>query len=247
VVDSRIDIAHPDLAGQIQVSRDFTLGQPAAPERHGTEVAGIIAAVADNHLGIAGVAPNARLMALRACWQDPASPETICDTLSLARALSFALENGAQVINLSLSGPSDLLLGRLIDAALARGVVVVGAVDPAQPRGGFPASHPGVVAVASDLADARGPGVFVAPGRDIPTTVPGGRWSLVSGNSFAAAHVSGLFALLRERARGSKAPLVLVAARAGGGIDAYASLQRAGPCRGCSAVQPAAYSTLARP
>jgi hypothetical protein len=243
VVDSRIDVTHPDLAGRVQVSRDFTLGQPTGPEHHGTEVAGIIAAVAGNHLGIAGVAPDARLMALRACWQDRASPDTICDTLSLARALSFALENGAQVINLSLSGPSDLLLGRLIDAALARGVVVVGAVDPAQARGGFPASHPGVVAVASDPAGARGSGAFVAPGHDIPTTLPGGRWSLVSGNSFAAAHVSGLFALLRERSRGSKAPLTLVTARAGGGIDAYASLQRAGP----TSVRSAAYSALARP
>jgi hypothetical protein len=231
VVDSRVDTAHPDLAGRIQLSRDFTLGQPAGPEQHGTEVAGIIAAVADNHLGIVGVAPAARLMALRACWQEPASPDTICDTLSLARALSFALENGAQVINLSLSGPSDLLLGRLIDAALARGVVVVGAVDPAQARGGFPASHPGVVAVAADLAGAKGSGAFVAPGRDIPTTLPGGRWSLVTGKSFAAAHVSGLFALLRERSRGSRAPLTLVTARTGGGIDAYASLQRAVPAR----------------
>ena len=242
VVDSRVDTAHPDLAGRVQVSRDFTLGQPVAPERHGTEVAGIIAAVADNHLGVVGVAPDARLMALRACWQDPASLDTICDTLSLARALSFALENGAQVINLSLSGPSDLLLGRLIDAAVARGVVVVGAVDPAQAQGGFPASHPGVVAVASDAAGAKSSGAFVAPGRDIPTTVPGGRWSLVSGNSFAAAHVAGLFALLRERSRGSKAPLTLVTARAGG-IDAYASLQRAGSVN----LRSAANSALARP
>lgn len=241
VVDSRVDTTHPDLAGRVQVSRDFTLGQPAVSELHGTEVAGVIAAVADNHLGIVGVAPAARLMALRACWQEQASADTICDTLSLARALSFALENGAQVINLSLSGPSDLLLGRLIDAAVARGVVVVGAVDPAQARGGFPASHPGVVAVAADLAGAKGAGAFVAPGRDIPTTLPGGRWSLVNGNSFAAAHVSGLFALLRERSRGSKAPLTLVISQKGGGIDAYASLQRAG------SASVAAYSAMARP
>jgi subtilisin family serine protease len=239
VVDSRIDTAHPDLAGRVQVSRDFTLGQLATPERHGTEVAGIIAAVADNHLGVVGVAPEARLMALRACWQDTVSPDTLCDTLSLARALSFALENGAQVINLSLSGPSDLLLGRLIDTAVARGVVVVGAVDPAEVQGGFPASHPGVVAVASDAGSS---GAFVAPGRDIPTTVPGGRWSLVSGNSFAAAHVAGLFALLRERSRGSKATLTLVTARAGG-IDAYASLHRAGVAN----LRSAAYSALAHP
>lgn len=246
VVDSRVDVTHPDLAGQVQLSRDFTLGQSGGPEHHGTEVAGIIAAAADNRLGIAGVAPDARLMALRACWQAPASLDTVCDTVSLARAISFALEHGAQVINLSLSGPSDLLLGRLIDAALARGVVVVGAIDPAQPRGGFPASHPGVVAVAGDLTAAKGAGGFVAPGHDIPTTLPGGRWGLVNGNSFAAAHVSGLFALLRERSHGSGAPLILVAARAGGGIDAYASLRRAAPCRACSAPRAAAYS-MARP
>lgn len=246
VVDSRIDLTHPDLAGQIQLSRDFTLGQSSAPEHHGTEVAGIIAAVADNRIGIAGIAPDARLMALRACWQTSTSPDTICDTLSLARAISFALEHGAQVINLSLSGPSDLLLGRLIDAALARGVVVVGAVDPDQPRGGFPASHPGVVAVADDPVAARIAGGVVAPGHDIPTTLPGGHWGLVNGNSFAAAHVSGLFALLRERSRGSKAPLTLVAARAGGGIDAYASLQHAAPCHDCAVSPPATYS-MARP
>lgn len=245
VVDSRVDVSQPDLAGQVQVSRDFTLGQSRAPEHHGTEVAGIIAAKADNGLGMVGIAPDARLMALRACWQDSETPDTLCDTLSLARALNFALENGAQVINLSLSGPSDVLLGRLIDAAVARGVVVVGAVDPAQARGGFPASHPGVVAVAGEAGGVRG--AFVAPGRDIPAPEPGGRWSLVTGNSYAAAHVSGLFALLRERTPGSKAPLTLVTARSGGGIDAYASLQRAAPCRGCSSPQPAAYSAMARP
>ena len=77
-------------------------------------------------------------------------------------------------------------------------VVVVAAVDPKAFDGGFPASHPGVVAVSDDVATSA-PGAVVAPGRDAPTTEPGGRFALVSGSSYAAAHVSGLFALLRER------------------------------------------------
>ena len=70
VIDSGIEAAHPDLAGQIMLSRNFVAGQPAAVEQHGTGVAGIIAAKADNGIGIAGVAPGARLLALRACWQN---------------------------------------------------------------------------------------------------------------------------------------------------------------------------------
>ena len=88
----------------------------------------------------------------------------------------FAIDHNAQVINLSLSGPPDPLLGRLIDVALSRGMVVVGASDPHMPDGGFPASHPGVVAVSDDPSTTV-PGVFIAPGRDTPTTQPGGRFA----------------------------------------------------------------------
>jgi hypothetical protein len=142
VIDSMVDANQPDLAGQILTVQDFVLDHPRVPEQHGTGVAGIIAAVADNHVGIAGVAPGARLMALRACWQEGASG-AVCDTLSLAKALYFAIGHNAQIINLSLSGPPDPLLGRLIDMAIARGMVVVGAVDPQAADGGFPASHAG--------------------------------------------------------------------------------------------------------
>ena len=89
----------------------------------------------------------------------------MCDTLSLAKALYFAIGHDAQVINLSLSGPPDPLLGRLIDAALSRGMVVVGALDPNAADGGFPADHPGVVAVSDDPAITI-PGALVAPGRE---------------------------------------------------------------------------------
>jgi len=239
VVDSRIDAQHPDLAGQVQVARDFLPDRPGGAEAHGTEVAAVIAALADNHVGIAGIAPNARLMALRACWQDAAAAGTLCDTLSLARALSFAIENGAQVINLSLSGPNDTLLGRLIDVAIARGATVVGAADPAQARGGFPASHAGVVAVASD-GDPAARGFLLAPGRDVPTAEPGARWTLVSGSSFAAAHVTGLAALVRERDPRPADPSKLFVTRGGGEIDACSTLSRvSGACASCGCARGA--------
>lgn len=226
VIDSQVDAAQPDLAGQVEVRRDFVRGRRSQVEAHGTGVAGVIAARENNGLGIAGVAPEARLLALRACWQTGSDAAALCDSLSLAEALRFAIDHGAEIINLSLSGPDDILLARLIDLALARGAQVVAAFDRALPHGGFPASHPGVVAVAADGVASPSAGVYTAPGRDVPTTQPGGRWGLVDGSSYAAAEVSGLLALLREHDRARRAPLVLAAA-SGGAIDACASLLRA--------------------
>lgn len=228
VIDSRIDGQHPDLAGQLALDQDFVTGHLAAAERHGTAVAGIIAAKADNGIGIAGIAPRARLMGLRACWQQPGvAAVTVCDTLSLARALSFAIEHGAQVINLSLSGPRGVLLGKLLETALRRGSTVVAAFDSRLPDGGFPASQPGVIAVSDEKLSSPLLAVYTAPGNGIPTTQLGGRWYLVDGSSFAAAHVSGLVALLRERRSPAGRAFVLVSARSGGGvIDAYATLLR---------------------
>jgi hypothetical protein len=230
VIDSAVDRQHPDLAGQVAVSQDFTGGPPRAAEQHGTAVAGLIAARADNHLGIAGVAPQARLMALRACRQMApgaisAGSPTVCDSLTLAKAITFAIEGRAQVVNLSLAGPPAPLLAKLLDLAMTRGASVVGAYDPSLPGGGFPASLPGVIAVADESLASPRSGVYIAPGRDVPTTEPGGRWFLVSGSSYAAAQVSGLMALARERRRLSGARLALVSARPDGGpVDACATV-----------------------
>jgi hypothetical protein len=232
VVDSGIDAGHPDLSGQVVVNRNFVSGQALAAEQHGTAVAGIIAAKADNKIGIAGVAPGARLLGLRACWQAAASRTTQCDTLSLAKALYFAVESRADIINLSLSGPDDRLLREIISLALKRRLAVVAAFDPKLGGGGFPASVSGVIPVSdTSLAGSRAQ-VYIAPGHDVPTTEPGGRWFLVNGSSFAAAHVSGLLALVRER---SKSAPVLVSERRGGGvIDACATLIRAAGACDCS-------------
>jgi subtilisin family serine protease len=232
VIDSGIELTHPDLTGQIDLSENFVPELPLVAERHGTEVAGIIAARADNELGIVGVAPSSRLLALRACWQESASA-TLCTSLSLARALDFAIEHDVQVINMSLGGPPDQLLGKLIDSAHARGIEVVAAVDLALPGGGFPASHPGVVAVAEDDKGPGAAGILRAPGRDVPTTGPPSRWYFVSGSSYAAAHVSGLLALMREvnGAGIAQSHRAAIARLPTGAIDACATLMRGhDPC-----------------
>ncbi len=244
VVDSRIDAGHPDLAGQIVSQHDFVSRRSGAAEEHGTGIAGIIAAKAGNGLGIAGIAPGARLMALRACVQtdraEAARPAT-CDTLSLAKALHHAIEKNADVINLSLSGPADPLLSMLIERGLARRISVVAAFDPALPNGGFPASQAGVIAAADESLPSLPPRVYGAPGRDVPTTQPGGRWYLVNGSSFAAAHVSGLLALVRElRKRQVSEPLL--ARSPGGAVNACATINALNAeCRcSCGAARQAA-------
>jgi subtilisin family serine protease len=209
----------------VAVRENFVTDRPYAAEAHGTGVAGVIAAAENNRLGIAGVAPDARLLALRACW-DGGAQGTICDSLSLAKALHFAVDRDAQVINLSLAGPQDRLLGRLIDVAIADGATVVAAADPDLPKGGFPASHPGVMAVGAGGEGAA----LTAPGHDVPTTLPGGRWSLVNGSSYAAAHVSGLMALIRQREPRARGAAALVTSRTNGTIDACASILHGAAC-----------------
>jgi subtilisin family serine protease len=247
IIDSGVDDNHPDLAGQIARKQNFVDGRRDAPERHGTAVAGIIAARADNGIGIVGVAPNVRLFALRACWEET-EQATLCTSLTLAMALHDAIEHSADVINLSLSGPSDRLLVKLIDTALARHITVVGALDGDLPDGGFPASHAGVIAVA-DAADPSAAGrALLAPGRDVPTTLPGGRWNLVSGSSYAAAHVTGLFALLRERLplRADPPSASSVVSLTNGEIDACATLARVAGDAACDRTVTRAAPSIVR-
>lgn len=204
-IDSGVELDHPDLRGQVSVARNFVDGNDSVGEAHGTAVAGIIAARADDGAGIVGVAPQATLMALRACWETPGQNDhAICSSFTLAKALQFAMNNDAGIINLSLGGPSDRLLSRLMDVAMSRGVVIVAAADPESRDGGFPASHEGVLAVSADDGHDLGPGILLAPGKDIPATLPGKRWGLVSGSSFAAAEMTGLVALLLELGPGQK-------------------------------------------
>ena len=244
IIDSAVDDNHPDLAQAVLERANFVDDRAWRPESHGTAVAGLVAARADNGIGMVGIAPDAQLYALRACWEVSAS-QTLCNSLSLAKALSFAIERRAEVINMSLSGPDDLLLGRLIDVALSRRQQVVAAVDAHVAGGGFPAAHRGVIAVADAQSDALA-GTWAAPARDLPTTVPGGGWRMVTGTSFAAGEVSGLLAVMDQaQARAdTRAALPRLVRLPGGGIDACASLldaaqpatAHAGAAPGCRAL-----------
>ena len=132
------------------VNRNFVSGQPLRSNSTAPESRESSPPKADNGVGIAGVAPGARLLGLRACWQikSSATAATVCDTLSLAKAIYFAVENHADVINLSLSGPDDRLLRELLKLALGKGSTVVTAFDGKLAGGGFPASMAGVIAVS---------------------------------------------------------------------------------------------------
>ena len=226
VVDSSIEASHPDLAGQIQLNRNFVDGRKLSAESHGTGVAGVIAAKANNQQGMVGVAPKARLLGLRACWQTART--SVCDSLSLAKALHFAIEKDVDILNLSLSGPPGKLLTQLIAKAIAEGSVVVAAVDPVARGGGFPASAKGVVAVVDNISVTSHENAYRAPGNDIPTTQPDSKWFIVNGSSYAAAHVSGLFALLIETRSDSNVQPTLVRTSDGSGrIDTRATLKKA--------------------
>ncbi len=122
-------------------------------DRHGTQVAGLIAAAANNGIGIVGVAPDVRLLALKACWQPSATSAGRCNSFTIAQAIADALTARAQVINLSLVGPSDPLLEALIAKAVSTGIIVVGAVSN-DARLGFPAKLPDVLPVAESESDS---------------------------------------------------------------------------------------------
>ena len=240
-IDTGVDAAHPDLAGRVSILANFVDASAMRAEAHGTAVAGIIAARGDSHAGTVGIAPDAILLALRACWEVDEHRGARCSTFTLAKALQFAIDRNAQVINLSLTGPRDRLLGRLLDAAMAQGTTVVAAVDPQLHDGGFPASHPGVLAVDDDAPRPASPAELRAPGHDIPAPLPGGRWGFVSGPSFAAAEVSGVIAILRELApaltsiearNALAAPAPAGSARATI-VDAYAAVERTAGACGC--------------
>jgi subtilisin family serine protease len=245
VIDTGLDSAHPDLQGRIQARRNFVDDDARQfdADRHGTEVAGIIAADANNREGIVGVAPGVRILALKACWQvQPLADGAQCNSFTLAQALTIAIESGAQVINLSLGGPADPLLRQLVEYAYKRGIVVVGAVPPDGRIDGFPVGVPGVIAVDTAERPAAGGAVLHAPGRAVLTLTPGGHYDFVSGSSLAAAHVSGAVALLLalEPRLDAAAVQNLLQRTGSGSINVCAAVAALRPASACGAVAQAA-------
>ncbi len=209
VIDTGVARDHPGLHGRIAATQNFVDGGERSFERdrHGTAVAGVIAAGGDG-ARVLGIAPDAEILAIKACWYAGADEgRALCSSWTLAKALDFAIGAGAHVVNLSLSGPADELLARLIARAHERGMITVAAAAEEGDAPGFPASLPPVIAVlaSDDHGQVRLPAwtartaALAAPGVDVLTTVPGDGWDFLSGSSLAAAHVTGVVALLREQ------------------------------------------------
>jgi subtilisin family serine protease len=208
VVDSAADPQHEDLAGRIGSVRVFTDSRQAANGgEHGTAVVSLIAANANNARGIVGVAPEASIDLFVACWPEAESAQAVCDSFTLAKAFDALVDSKAQIVNLSLAGPYDPLLDRLLEEVSANGALIV-AARPAADRQQlhFPASRAGVISVQSgDLPHAvmqvamRDNGAvrdLHAPGERIVVALPDNQYDFRSGSSLAAAHISGVAALL---------------------------------------------------
>ncbi len=208
LIDSAVADTHPDLAESIVQTHDLVIGaanslsltdsKPTRGERHGTAMAGILVASPSNGLGLKGVAPKAEIYAYRGCWELD-NGDTQCNTLSLARALDGVAQSDASILNLSLSGPKDLLLDRLIDRLVSQGVFVVAAFDPKRPsESRFPSRREGVLIVRAEHMNQDFAGEFTAPGKRIVVSPTKG-YSLMTGHSVATAYTSGVLALLIQK------------------------------------------------
>jgi subtilisin family serine protease len=199
LIDTGLASDHPDLRGRVEVLRNFVDSDARRfqLDRHGTAIAGVIAANANNGVGIAGVAPESQLLALKACWQlQEGSDAARCNSFTLAQALASAVELRANIINLSLSGPPDRLLEALAERAMREGIIIVG---PDGDGPSFPGSLRNVLGVARSEDPATGPDVLQAPGREVLTLAPGGRYDFSSGSSIATGEITGVTALLLAR------------------------------------------------
>jgi subtilisin family serine protease len=218
VVDAGVDVAHPDLAGRVTAvpggpggcaGLDVGLGTTdRTATGHGTRVAGIIAAAGDGR-GVAGVAWGG----VRVRSYTALGPDLRGTTAAVAAAIHCAVDDGVDIVNLSLTAGDTTAMRNALDRAAAAGVLVVAAAGNGgngQHPGPYPAAHPSVVAVTAVVrgtGDERraafangGPWVDVAaPGTGIMSTTPGGRWSIADGTSYAVPFVSGAAALVLGR------------------------------------------------
>jgi subtilisin family serine protease len=202
VIDSGIDVTHPELAGSILDSWD-ALDSKEGPHFHGTGVAGAIAA----HGHLMGSAPAAKIIAIRAFGVVQNSAES--SSFIILKSLDYAAKQHAQIVNMSFAGPKDALIERGVAAMAARGIVMIAAAGNAGPKSPplYPAANPSVIAVSgTDAQDRlfsasnRGDYIAVAaPGNEIPLAAPDGKYDVKSGTSFSGAFVSGIAALVLQR------------------------------------------------
>jgi serine protease len=212
VIDTGVDASHPDLAGQVLTGYDAinkTSGTATDPNGHGTHVAGTIAAMTDNEIGVSAVAPNAKILPIRVLGASGSGYMS-----DAAAGIVYAADHGANVINMSLGSESKVVaVSNAIAYARSKGVVVVAAAGNERGYGSpisYPAADAGVIAVAATdsndaVASYSNQGDYVdvaAPGSAILSTYPkallSSGYGILSGTSMASPHVAAVAALLKS-------------------------------------------------
>ncbi|MGE5593760.1 MAG: S8 family serine peptidase [Betaproteobacteria bacterium] len=209
VIDTGVQTDHPDLAGHIATGYDFYNRTTYVRDMngHGTHVAGIIGAVTNNAVGMAGINWNVRIMPLKVTDD---SGSGYLDLSMIIEALRYAADHGADVVNMSFqigdaTTGEDPFMDQAIEYAYNKGATMVAAAgNDGEPWVAYPARDPRVIAVGAvgpDLVRAMwsnyGSEVdVVAPGVDILSTWPTNSFANASGTSMATPHVAGLAALM---------------------------------------------------
>lgn len=213
MVDTPVDLSHPSLRGSNIEQRTIIDPQTMESKFHGTSIAGVLVS---KHPQI-GIAPDAKLLSVSAFSSRPGHPNALRGKSSdIVAAIAYCIERNVDILNLSFTGGRDSFVETIVREAVRRGITVVaaGGNRGRTNSGVYPAVIDGVVGVtAVDRLQKRYPkadkGRFIdiaAPGVDILTLAPQGRYQRSTGTSMAAAHISGVMALLKEYRRNYKSP-----------------------------------------
>lgn len=204
ILDTGIDASHEDLNYKVVDGMNLTKSPTAADvQGHGTHIAGIIAATVNNEIGIAGVAPNARLLNVKV-----ADDNGMVWPSTMAKGIIWATDNGAKIINLSMVVPTEsAAIEEAVNYAWGKGVVLIAAAgNGIKSVPTFPAYYSKVIAVAAtdekdNLWEDSNFGEWVdvyAPGVEMYSTLPGNKYGYKSGTSMATAYISGIAVLVYD-------------------------------------------------
>lgn len=204
VVDTGVDHTLADLSGSVKKDEGYNyIGRTADAmddNGHGTHVSGIIAAAQDNHFSMAGINAYAKILPVKVLDSSGSG-----DTEQIANGIIYAADHGAKVINLSLGGPYSRVMEYALKYAASKNVTIVAATgNDGVSEISYPASSKYTLSVGAtnnlDLVSDYsnyGKGLdMVAPGTDIPSLVPDGNVTYMSGTSMAAPHVAAAAGLL---------------------------------------------------
>ena len=210
IIDSGIDLRHPDLVGRVKKYANFTSGDitnVTDENGHGTHVAGIMAAN-KNGSGIVGVAPMASLYVAKAFGKNGTA-----DDKAVAGSLEWLIANKVNIINMSFSANVEPTYYSQIKKAYDKGIIIICAAGNSgnlkKKEQGFPARYPEAISVAavdmkgkvSDFSSKNVNADIAAAGTEILSCYPGGKYARFSGTSMAAPIISGAAAILQRKAK----------------------------------------------